>query len=635
ERMYYENISKFMSMSIDEKDRAIQEIVDKEIKIDSDKKVTYTIVGIIETDPSDKLLGNKIVRLLTENEKANKDYTFEAFAYLKDSSETKLSSMANDLGIKFIPKGPYPEGYPGSDVRFTGYDKASYSSIIRNGVSRNILLVIMAFCFMAVYNTFHSSVAKRIKVYGILRAVGGNMRQISYLIYSEAVLLFLVATPIGLLIGYLLTRLESYVLINVMGLLDTFIMNFNLELILITLISTLIIVGISVKSVLRKEGKLTPIEAVMDARGLTRNKKTFGKNLLGQSLTEGDNGEEDNKAIKELLDYDKKTFKFKIMKNLFKFEGELAHKNITRDAKPHKLTKSTLFMAMAILIFFFLQVVNGSVKAGNIVKSDKWDVELSLNKGQFDNKVIDEIKKVDGVENVYRWSETKLPIVVSNDYISEGLKKSLANSPVEKIDEENKTQGIVASLTTLDENSLKLYNGIDKESLDNGGVLLVSKGTSYIGIVSHMSGGGINYSYINSNPTLLYNAGDKLLVSQDETVLNKEGLEDYYKENKDFNELNIVDTVEDDKIFSTANSINMNELDFNVKLLTTEEGFKKIVGGTTNNKLVIKTSNVEKRVDTIKELNKICAVNNYSLNDVVGSKLTLERNIKQDLGLNI
>ncbi|MGL5085264.1 MAG: ABC transporter permease, partial [Clostridium sp.] len=390
-QVYYSDTDKFNNMNVDERDKSIQDLIDKEINIQDDKKVNYTIVGIIETDITDKLFGNKIVRLLTEDEKANKANTLEMFTYLKDSSDAKLKTMAKDLDLKYIPVDKYSDqsGFPGSDIRFVGYDKTSYTSIIRNGLSRNILLVIIGFCFMSVYNTFHTSVAKRIKVYGILRAIGGNMGQISYLIYKEALLLFLVATPIGLLLGYLLAKGESYLLINQLGLLDNFIMNFNLELILITLISTLAIVIISVKSVLRKEGKLTPIEAVMDARGLTRNKKSLGKNLLGQSLTDGEDGKDDHKAIKELLDYDKKTFKFKVMQKIFKFEGELAHKNITRDTKPHKLTKSTLFMAMAILIFFFLQVVNGSVKVGDIIKSDKWDVELSLNNGQFDNKVID------------------------------------------------------------------------------------------------------------------------------------------------------------------------------------------------------------------------------------------------------
>ncbi|MGL5087088.1 MAG: ABC transporter permease, partial [Clostridium sp.] len=424
-------------------DRQVQERINKDITVDEDKKASYKIVGIIETDIGDTLFGNKVIRLLSDEEIANKNDVFEAFTYLKDSS--KQEEIVNELGLKYIlPNRSMtdPFGYPAADVKYPGYDKDSYTSIMSNKLSRIILAIIIIFCFTAVYNTFHTSVAKRIKVYGILRAIGGNMNQIGYLIYSEALILFAVAAPIGLVLGYAITKIESYVLINSVGLLQRFSIDFNLEVILITLISVFLIVFIAVKSVLRKEGKLTPIEAIMDARGLTRNKKSLGSNILGQSLSETGNGDEDKDAIKELLDYDKTTLKFRIMKKLFNFEGELAHKNITRDAKPHKLTKSTLFIAMAMLIFFFLQVVNGTINGNNLIKSDKWDVELSLEQKQFDNKVIDEITNINGVENVYKVSKAKIPLVVFNDMLSSDLQNVLKERIPQKTEEASNGKGM-------------------------------------------------------------------------------------------------------------------------------------------------------------------------------------------------
>lgn len=66
-------------------------------------------------------------------------------------------------------EGPY--GYPAADIKYPGYDKAEVSSIMKNGISLTILGVIIVFSFMAVYNTFQASVAKRLKIYGILRAI--------------------------------------------------------------------------------------------------------------------------------------------------------------------------------------------------------------------------------------------------------------------------------------------------------------------------------------------------------------------------------------------------------------------------------------------------------------------------------
>ncbi|MGL5354494.1 MAG: ABC transporter permease [Clostridium sp.] len=617
----YNDIGSEMYGDVDELDKSIQNIVDKDIKVEDDKKVSYTIVGIIETDIADKLFGDKLVRLLSKEEMSNTSEEFEVFTYLNNPS--KEEELTKELGLKYIlPNSSMvdPFGYPAADVKYVGYDKGEYTSLLRNPLARNILLIIIAFCFMAVYNTFHASVAKRIKTYGILRALGGNMRQISYLIYMEALILFIVAAPIGLTIGYILTKVESYILINSLGILEQFKMDFNLDIILIVLVSVFLIILIAVKSVLRKEGKLTPIEAIIDARGLTRNKKSLGSNFLGQSFIETGSGEEDEKAIKELLDYDKKTFKFKIMRKLFRFEGELAHKNITRDEKAHKLTKVTLFMAMAILIFFLLQVINGSVNSKDIIKSNKWDIKVSLDSQQFSSSAIDEIKSVSGVENVYRTSEAKITIDADEKFIGKELKDVLATKPSK--DDKEKTREIISSIMTLDEESIKLYDGINKDLLDNGGVILVNKATNYIE-KKYMEGGDlVQYMYLNSNEVLNYKTSDRLIIAGEDN-------------SSELKALNIVGTVDDDILNSTFNSTNRFELDYNFKLLTTEEGFAKIFGGLSNSKILIKTTNNENRKDTISELRRISANNNYEIEDVIGSKLEFERNIREDLGLNI
>ncbi|MGL5353460.1 MAG: ABC transporter permease, partial [Clostridium sp.] len=467
----YNELDNSKVKDIESVDREIQELVDKDIKVDNDKTVNYTIVGIVETPVGDRLFGDKVIRLLTDEEISNNSNTFETFTYLKDTS--KEEQFAKELGLRYIVPNismTDPFGYPGAEVKYPGYNKDSYSSIRANALARMIILIIIIFCFMAVYNTFHSSIAKRIKVYGILRALGGTMNQISYLIYYEALALYIIAAPIGLIIGYGLTKLESYILINWLGLLEKFTMDFNLEVILITLVSVLLIILIAFRSVLKKEGKLTPIEAIMDARGLTRKKKSLGQNIFGKASAVANNKEDDEKRIKELLDYDKTTFKFKIMQKLFKFEGEIAHKNITRDSKTHNLTKSTLFFAMAILICFFLQVVVGGIEAKNIIKSDKWDTELTLNSGDFDNGVIDKINNVNGVEKIYTATQEKAFLVEPNKFLSSELQAVLIEKPYKKIDKEHDTQGLTASIITLDDNSLKLYDGVKKEELDNGGV---------------------------------------------------------------------------------------------------------------------------------------------------------------------
>ncbi|MGL5354802.1 MAG: ABC transporter permease, partial [Clostridium sp.] len=104
---------------------------------------------------------------------------------------------------------------------------------------------------------------------------------------------------------------------------------------------------------------------------------------------------------------------------------------------------------------------------------------------------------------------------------------------------------------------------------------------------------------------------------------------------RQFKDIDIVDTVEDDIIYSTYHSVNMAELDSNIKLLTSEAGLQKINGGLNEYSILIKCGNNDDRISTISKLKKISLYNNYELKDTVGDKLSIEKNMKEDLGLNI
>ncbi|MGL5353759.1 MAG: ABC transporter permease, partial [Clostridium sp.] len=450
---------------VKEKEESIKKAIEEQRvkeneEFKNSKKVNYKIVGIIEIDKADILFGNKIIRLLTSEEIRDNTQEFEAFAYLNDSS--KEAEIAKELGLKYIKPGvgmTSKYGYESSDIKYPGYDKGDYSSIINNGLSKTILSIAIIFCFLAVYNTFQASIANRIKIYGILRAIGGSMGQIRYLIYFESLILYIVAIPIGVLLGYFITWIESYVLINYLGLLEKFNMTINLEVVIISTISTLFILLLSIRIILKKEGKLTPIEAIVDARGLNR---------ACDKVKNDKNSYDEERYIKELLDYEKTTVKFKIMRKLFKFEGELAQKNITRDIKTNKLSKVTIFIAMSISIFFFLQIVNATVNGKSLIKTNKWDVEIKLKGQDYKESVINEIKAVNGVEDVYKYSKRKAAVVVPGEALSRNLKDLLVQMHRGSV-KDGGVKGITANIIGLDEKTLNLYKGVSKEKLDAGG----------------------------------------------------------------------------------------------------------------------------------------------------------------------
>lgn len=65
-----------------------------------------------------------------------------------------------------------------------------------------ILCILISFgAISLIYNSFSISVSERIKMFGILKSVGATKRQLKYSVLYEALILSLIAIPIGLVIG--------------------------------------------------------------------------------------------------------------------------------------------------------------------------------------------------------------------------------------------------------------------------------------------------------------------------------------------------------------------------------------------------------------------------------------------------
>ncbi len=67
--------------------------------------------------------------------------------------------------------------------------------------------VLFMFCgYLLIYNVFEIAVTNDIRQYGLLRTVGTTSQQIKRLVNRQALYLFLIGTPFGLLFGILLGR---------------------------------------------------------------------------------------------------------------------------------------------------------------------------------------------------------------------------------------------------------------------------------------------------------------------------------------------------------------------------------------------------------------------------------------------
>lgn len=69
------------------------------------------------------------------------------------------------------------------------------------GIMVGLLLLLAA--GLVIYNILKIAVVQRIKQYGTLRAIGGEKRQLYFLVTGQVLLLCAIGIPIGLLLGTL------------------------------------------------------------------------------------------------------------------------------------------------------------------------------------------------------------------------------------------------------------------------------------------------------------------------------------------------------------------------------------------------------------------------------------------------
>lgn len=90
-----------------------------------------------------------------------------------------------------------------------------------------ILLLITFSGYMIIYNIFYISVSKDIRFYGLLKTIGTTNRQLKKLVRRQALLLGLIGTPIGLILGYLVSFFVTPVVMSTTSVADEQLVSVN------------------------------------------------------------------------------------------------------------------------------------------------------------------------------------------------------------------------------------------------------------------------------------------------------------------------------------------------------------------------------------------------------------------------
>lgn len=181
----------------------------------------YTLVGVTETDYLGYTGGNitglagpgTAAMLLPANyiyynvdfrvaDKAGFQSTVNALAAQLNVPELDITyniPYLDALGIKY-QTGELYENASG----IVGAADGGFSFMLAAGVMVGLLLLLAA--GLVIYNILKIAVSRRIRQYGVIRAIGGQKRQLYLLICAQIMLLCAVGIPIGLLLGILSAR---------------------------------------------------------------------------------------------------------------------------------------------------------------------------------------------------------------------------------------------------------------------------------------------------------------------------------------------------------------------------------------------------------------------------------------------
>lgn len=282
----------------------------------------YTVVGIYDADSgysfvsggiSDQIQHQDYMLLLTIKDGMNKQETMKT---ILDDSGVNIYSRMNEAYLQW-------QGKRGPDT-------------VQIAIAGTFLLLCAIILFTmatVIHNSFAMSVSEKMSQFGALRCVGASPAQIRKMVFQEAFLVWIIAMPLGLLLG-----------LGAMAVVFSIVKNVNLHALryfslmvspwpfVLTTMFSFVAVMLSARSPASKAARISPVEAVR------------GANIFEDSRSGKDRGGA-------------------ILGKLFGISGQLAGKNIRRNKKRYRTTilSVTLSIAIVICVGGFGQSVIGSM----------------------------------------------------------------------------------------------------------------------------------------------------------------------------------------------------------------------------------------------------------------------------------
>ena len=316
---------------------------------------------------------------------AENDRQYNIYFTLNDSANVSMNNI--DSVIKQIAAacGIEEKNVIVNDLYLQWVLQPSYETIAVCGV---LILAIVLFSVVVIYNIFQVGIANKIQEYGKIKALGATKKQMKQLIFREGIFLTFFSIPVGLLLGFLIAKcgfnwlVEQGNLVSTgtgsMGVQNQQVPLFSLPVILLCIFVSFLTVALALRKPMKIVSRISPIEATRYLENAETHKK--GKR----------NGR----------------------KNVTVFSMAMA--NITGNPKRTIGTILTLGLSCALFVII-------SNYVGNI--DTEHEARLSVNHGQF------ELQLDYSAEYDERYPENNLDTILTDDPLNDSLIEEIKSIP--------------------------------------------------------------------------------------------------------------------------------------------------------------------------------------------------------------
>ena len=194
---------------------------------------------------------------------AEGDRQYNIYFTLSDSANVSMNNVAPVIKEIADSCGIDQKNVIINDLYLQWVLQPSYEMIV---VCGTLILGIVLFSVVVIYNIFQVGIAQKVQEYGKIKALGATRKQMKQLIFREGILLAVPSIPLGLLFGFLIAKVSFNWLVEQGNLVSPGIKNhqvplFSLTIMLICIFVSFLTVVLALRKPMKIVSRISPIEA--------------------------------------------------------------------------------------------------------------------------------------------------------------------------------------------------------------------------------------------------------------------------------------------------------------------------------------------------------------------------------------